>query len=477
MNPKISMLIVDLDNTLFDWFEIWYATFQPIHAGLLRHLPIDRDALDPAIRRIHQKRRTSEYTFLLDELNTDLPTTKNLRELLTNEIAESKKARDLTLKLYPTVLRTLWEIKRRGTRIVAYTESLSFYSAYRLKKLGLDGVIDFLYSPPDHDLPVGISINKIRSLPEDFYQLNITEIRHTPPGEIKPNPKLLKAIVADFNTPVSECLYIGDSLFKDVAMAQDAGLHDVYAEYGAASQRTEYDLLRSVSHWTDEDVEREKAATKRNVKPTLSVETFSEVLRYFDFVSASPKVGDLNVNNIIEIWKKVVDVQQHFNQIEIQIRNFALTVTGAIMAAGGITFRDGLTAKLFGMDVSLSLGLAVIAAAVWGGFWFMDRHWYHRMLKGAVDHAASLESRFQSSIPEIGLGKSISAASPLNIFGISLNSNKKINLFYGIGAIVIIGFGSFAAISTSQKASLGPPSTLTKPSIVESETAPTPTMP
>jgi hypothetical protein len=31
----------------------------------------------------------------------------------------------------------------------------------------------------------------------------------------------------------------------------------------------------------------------------------------------------------IEIWKKIVDVQQHFNDLELRVRNFALIVTGA----------------------------------------------------------------------------------------------------------------------------------------------------
>jgi hypothetical protein len=31
----------------------------------------------------------------------------------------------------------------------------------------------------------------------------------------------------------------------------------------------------------------------------------------------------------VEIWKKTVDVQQHFNDLELRIRNFALAVLGA----------------------------------------------------------------------------------------------------------------------------------------------------
>jgi len=27
----IDTLILDLDNTLFDWFAVWYASFEPIY--------------------------------------------------------------------------------------------------------------------------------------------------------------------------------------------------------------------------------------------------------------------------------------------------------------------------------------------------------------------------------------------------------------------------------------------------------------
>jgi len=477
VNPKISTLIVDLDNTLYDWFEIWQSSFLPIYKGMLNRLGVDQADLDREIRQIHQRRRTSEYTFLVDELPFATPDGKTLRQFLETELAQSKVARDRTLNLYPTVLKTLWEIKNKGTRIIAYTESLSFYSAYRLKKLGLDGVIDILYSPEDHDLPAGTTLSKVRTLPDEFYQLQITDVRHTPIGELKPNPRLLREILKDLGAQPYECLYVGDSLFKDIAMAQDAGVNDAYAEYGASQHRPGYDLLRRVSHWTDEDVEREKSVTNRTVKPTAKIEVFSELLNKFEFTEAEAKLSNFNANNIIDIWKKVVDVQQHFNQIEIQIRNYALTVTGAIMAAGGITFRDGLSAIFLGVPISLSLGLALISGAVWGGFWFMDRHWYHRLLKGTVDHAATIETQFGRSIPEIALGKSISAASPINIFGFKLTSSQKIDLFYGIGAAIILAFAFFAGFATPAKSNpptpeapaISSPESPTEPLAVENQ--------
>jgi hypothetical protein len=37
----------------------------------------------------------------------------------------------------------------------------------------------------------------------------------------------------------------------------------------------------------------------------------------------------------LEIWKVTIDVQKHFNDLSIQVRNFAMTELGALLAAAG----------------------------------------------------------------------------------------------------------------------------------------------
>jgi hypothetical protein len=63
----------------------------------------------------------------------------------------------------------------------------------------------------------------------------------------------------------------------------------------------------------------------------------------------------------IEIWKKIVDVQQHFNDLELRIRNFALIVTGAFLGLGGYAIKDGGAINAFGHEVSIA-GLVVFSA-------------------------------------------------------------------------------------------------------------------
>jgi phosphoglycolate phosphatase len=84
-----------------------------------------------------------------------------------------------------------------------------------------------------------------------------------------------------------QVVYIGDSLMKDVHMAQAVGAHDVLASYGVAQHKESYDLLRRVSHWSDADIERERRLARQpDTIPTYTLErNYSELLDLFEFRS------------------------------------------------------------------------------------------------------------------------------------------------------------------------------------------------
>jgi len=254
--------------------------------SLLKKSQIARRTLLSEIREIHQREGTSEYAFLIEELPSLRKTHpgQNPAEVYADAIQAFREARASALVLYPTVNDTLQFLKASGCQVVGYTESLEFYSLYRVRKLNLDGLLDFVYTPPDHALPSGLSREKIRLYSPESYTLTKTQHRHTPPGELKPNPKLLADIILETGGRSSESIYIGDSLMKDIAMAQDAGVTDVYAKYGTAQNRPEYGLLREVTHWTPQAVQKEKDLTRSDIEPTYELQRhFSEIKELFDF--------------------------------------------------------------------------------------------------------------------------------------------------------------------------------------------------
>lgn len=149
------------------------------------------------------------------------------------------------------------------------------------------------------------------------------------------------------------------------------------------------------------------------------------------------------VSHYIEIWKQTIQVQQHFNDIEWRIRGLALSV---------LTFALGAAAVAAGRGERLgpmSVGTLVLLAGLllWYAFYFVDKAWYHRLLKAAVGQGERLEDTIERDLPGIGLTKAISAGSPYlpkPLFGkirfrkTAMDSTDKLNRFYGVGAAALL---------------------------------------
>ncbi len=289
--PRVALLVTDLDNTLYDWFTMWYSAFSAMIESICVSSRIPKAVLLPEIRRVYQEWGTSEYSHLLDELPSlrALNPGQDISEVYKEAIHKYRSERKRHLKLYPSVRESLLSIKRAGVPIAVYTESLEYYSFSRLRELRLDGIVDYLYSPEDHGFPEGITPATLRTQEPDSYSLKHTIHRFTAPGVLKPDTEGLLQILDDIGVPAANAAYVGDSLMKDVAMAQDVKALDVLAEYGAVRDESRYNLLREVSHWTQADVDRERIVNERKgIEPNYKLRyKFDEILDLFDFGSLS----------------------------------------------------------------------------------------------------------------------------------------------------------------------------------------------
>jgi phosphoglycolate phosphatase-like HAD superfamily hydrolase len=442
MKRPVSVIVTDLDNTLYDWVGVWHASFSAMLATLSNESQVPIETLEREFRSIFQKHGTSEYAFAIQELpslHAKHPGSTDLAGVYKPAVDAYRASRRETLRPYPDVLETLETLKDKGCLLVGYTESMAFYTNDRLRRLGLDRILDYLYSPPDHELPGKLTAGQIRFYPKDHYVLRRTISRETPRGELKPNPALLLDIIKSVGATPERVVYVGDSPMKDVAMAQEAGVLDVWAKYGAAQERPEYELLRRVSHWKQEDVEREKELLKKNrVIPTCTLNaSFKELLDYIDPTQFRDNGPD-RLKNVIEAWKKTVDVQQHFNDLELRIRNYAITLVTAVVGVASFALKENLTIRLFGFRTSLAAVLLGAGAGGWLAFYLMDRLWYHNLLVGAVRHGSFIERAYEKEFPELRLTHAISEASPTRMSKrLVLHSSQKLNLFYVIVGLIL----------------------------------------
>ena len=280
--PIKTALIVDVDNTLLDWVRFWRASFGALVDSVLASAPgLERAHLLDAIRTIHRRVGTSEYAFVLQDLRPLLHQYGVGPAEEERAIRAYRDARETSLELYPGVLDTLQAIKADGNRVVAFTESTWYHTANRLATLGLDGVIDAIYSPPDYSIPESVDLAVVRRRPPSEYRLKLTRHEVVTGGFKKPDPALLKWILEHERVHASDAVYVGDSLLRDVGMAQNAGVLDVYAEYGRAGTADAAAFLLAVTHWSDEEL---AAARTNTIVPTITLhESFSELTSYVQF--------------------------------------------------------------------------------------------------------------------------------------------------------------------------------------------------
>jgi phosphoglycolate phosphatase len=284
---EVNLVITDLDDTIWDWLQMWYNSFYPYLERIAKETGIEKDLLINDFKNLHQKYGTTEMSFAFKELPTidkkfyplfEETLDKNKKNIL-HEYYSNKKN---NLKNFSGVVDTLKKIKSKGSLVIAFTESYVFFTKYRIKHLNLDGLIDFIYSPLGSDVPESV----YRHYSEDFWEPIKTKIRSLPNSTRKPDAEILNQIVDDFDADKSKAIYIGDKLDRDIYMAQQAGITSVYAKYGHVIENSAYDLLRKVTHWSADDVKREIEFKnqKLDIKPAdYTLDDFNSLLTFFDF--------------------------------------------------------------------------------------------------------------------------------------------------------------------------------------------------
>jgi phosphoglycolate phosphatase-like HAD superfamily hydrolase len=282
--PSIKLIITDLDNTLYNWIDFYVPSFLSMVRELSKLSGIDDEDLKASFKRVHQQHKTTEYTFAIQELDvlkdqTCGLTGREIVEKYSTAIQAFRKTRKQTLRVYDGVIDTFTRLKGEGKKIAAVTDALRFHVEYRLNQLGIAKYFDALVSPPDHSFPSGTLPNDVRfHASNDHYKTEIPIKIDTSPGVRKPDRRVLIPLLEIFGVQPQEAVCIGDSLSRDVLMAQNCQVYDVLAKYGHIYDREHYAELLKITYWTDREVEEEMRLRAAKVTPSFVVSNFSEIL-------------------------------------------------------------------------------------------------------------------------------------------------------------------------------------------------------
>jgi phosphoglycolate phosphatase len=288
--PRILLVITDLDNTLWDWITFFVQAFYEMVAVAAPMLGVSEDELADELREVHQRHGNSEQPFALIETEAararfpDLDR-KGLARKLDDAFHAFNSSRKRNLALYPGVLETLETLHGRGVPVVGHTEATVPNAVFRLQSLGVAPYLRKLFavepSGEGHPDPTEKTLAAAAEI----------EVRYLGQDERKPDPRVIADICSEFAVPPSQTLYVGDSISRDIGMAREIGAFSAWAEYGTKFDERLWHRLVRVTHWTAEDVARAQAAQARygDTKPDVVLRTsFAEILDHFDFESGSP---------------------------------------------------------------------------------------------------------------------------------------------------------------------------------------------
>lgn len=193
-NHRITAVLFDMDNTLFDFVEAKIAACDAVN----RRLGLDQGR-DLLMYFLRQDGRSFEDWGHIRDFMVD---NRVFSEDLFAECCimyEEVKIRNLTP--YPHIEETLLELKEQGLLLSVVTDAYFENAVIRLEKTGLYPIFD------------------------EVITADMT-------GAHKPDPKVFLLALEKMGRDPSEVLMVGDSLRRDIGPAKKLGMMTAYAGYG-----------------------------------------------------------------------------------------------------------------------------------------------------------------------------------------------------------------------------------------------------
>ncbi|NBC45557.1 hypothetical protein [Corallococcus exiguus] len=168
-----------------------------------------------------------------------------------------------------------------------------------------------------------------------------------------------------------------------------------------------------------------------NAAPVMQVAT--------DGGSVKPEVWTPEEERNREVWKLVIDLQKHFNDIHFRLRAFYFGFLSVIATAvAALLFSTAMSeAKTQFPAGSLKrILLSVLLVTPGVAVWSLDRFYYHPLLVAAVDKAIEIE---KSSPRLMSISTHLRSTNHASVFFAASRGRSKVTLFYALITAAMVG--------------------------------------
>ncbi len=281
--PGITTLITDADNTIYNWVEYIVPCLEAMVNYLQRQTGIHQDRIVESIKKIFEKHRTNEYPFVLQEADVfqDLrgDFARFQKELITPTRHIFSQTRKETLKLYPGVARTMWKLINNGIRIIVLSDAPAFSAEQRLELLDVSQYIWALYALRTYPLPEGPLLDKliINRIKTGFYCSRVGKVVQLPLEHEKPSIAGLRLILEDEGIRPDQAILVGDNCKKDIRIAQEVGIPDVWARYGTVISP---EARAKLNYYSAASIQKRNVSQEgeTSYRPTYTIDRFEDIL-------------------------------------------------------------------------------------------------------------------------------------------------------------------------------------------------------
>ena len=276
--PKL--LVLDVDNTLFDWLPYYAGSNSAVLETLAKLIAVPEERLVQEFRQV-MANFEDKQSFVLPQLPS-MAGRKNDEEntSIYRTCAEVfiKQATSYLVP-YPGVVSTLATIKqyRPHIGIIALTDSPTLEAIWKIDELGLAPYFDGIYGL-DHPpvIPTGQTLAAIVAAQRRYRGV----LKFMPSDHAKPSTKGLKMIIDDYRLSTSDkdqIVYAGDNFKKDIRLGKDAGVLTCWSEFGMPSDSPYLRQAIALSP-TIKVKQNVPAHCDLKVRPDVTLRKFSDLL-------------------------------------------------------------------------------------------------------------------------------------------------------------------------------------------------------